>query len=553
MSATGRPHRHFRPLARLAGRQGAAWSGLWVLLLAFLLPFTGTDAGRAQTVPTVLRIGLDAVAGAADPHAFNSADTRNLAFHIFEPLILPDQGLGLQPWLATGWQQEDARHWALSLRPGVRFHDGKPLTAADVAFTFCRLDQVADGTMTGLIAGVEEVAARDATSVVITTRTPVPLLPHLLTLFGIVPAPEGWHDSFRPGGCNTARAALADMTAERFEQGRVPGTGPFRLERFTRGGPVDLVAVDGYWGRRPAWERVRLVPIVTGAARARALVAGEVDIINQVVPESLEFLSSRPDIRLTASQPMRTLMLNINPYRAGGAGALLQSATVRRALAISLDRGALARRLSLDATLAAPQMMPPDIVGHTPDADLPYDPDQARAQLRQASGGQPIRLDLVTVEPFARVAEGITRYFLAVGVTLNIRYIPVSEVLRTLNGGDYDLFLSSWVPFTGELGYPGWEMLHTRDPALKAGAQNFGRYSNPTIDHLLEEARGEQDLDRRTQLLQQVSILVSQDAPLIPLLHLARRWAMRADLRFDGRVDGNTLATLIAPATTRTQ
>lgn len=523
-----------------------------LLLLTGALSLPVFTAAAAAT-SAVLRIGLDAVAATADPHAFNSADTRNLAFHIFEPLILPDEALGIQPWLATGWRQEDARHWVVTLRPGVRFHDGKPFSAADVAFTFCRLDRLGDGTMAGLIAGVEEVSARDPLNVVITTRTPVPLLPHLLTLFGIVPAPDGWHEVFRPGGCTAAGAGLVALSAERFERGEIAGTGPFRLERFARGGPVDLAAAPAYWGPRPVWEHVRLIPLPTGAARARALVAGEVDIINQVIPESLDFLASRTDIRLTVSKPMRTLLLNINPHHPDGSASPLQNLTVRRALAIALDRAALAQRLSEDAAIAAPQLAHPDILGHTPDADLPYDPAQARELLRVSGTERPLDLELVTVEPFARIADGIARYLLAAGVRLKVRYISVGEVLMTLHDRKFDLFLSSWVPFTGELGYAGWELLHSPDPAMKAGAQNFSQYSNATLDHLLEEARGEVDGERRAILLQQVSILVRDEVPLIPVLHLSRRWAMRADLRFEGRLDGNTLATLITPASARTQ
>ncbi len=551
MNVNRRPHRFGMPALRGCWLTGCVFHAL--LLTFILLPLLAFTVNAAGTTPAVLRIGLDGVSATADPHAFNSADTRNLAFHIFEPLILPDEALGLQPWLATGWQQEDARRWVVTLRPGVRFHDGKPFGAADVAFTFCRLDRLANGTMAGLIAGVEEVSARDPLTLVITTQTPVPLLPHLLTLFGIVPAPDGWHQAFRRGGCAEAEAGLAALSTQRFEQGQVPGTGPFRLERFNRGGPVDLVAAAGYWGNRPAWEHVRLIPITTGAARARALVAGEVDIINQVVPESLDFLASRRDIRLTASRPMRTLLLNINPYHADGSVSPLQNLAVRRALAIALDRAALAQRLSEDAAIGAPQLAHPDILGYTPDADLPYDPVQARELLHGALAGKPLELDLVTVEPFARVVDGIARYLLAVGVRLKVRYITVGEVLPTLHDRKFDLFLSSWVPFTGELGYAGWELLHSPDPARKAGAQNFSQYSDTTLDHLLEEARGELDAGRRAILLQQVSLLVRDQVPLIPVLHLSRRWAMRADLRFDGRLDGNTLATLITPAAARTQ
>ncbi|OYQ32812.1 hypothetical protein CHU95_18875 [Niveispirillum lacus] len=515
-----------------------------LLLLAWVY-LTGVPV-RAGDVPPLLRIGLDGVAMSADPHRQNSADSRNLAFHVFEPLIMPDLALGTVPWLATEWRPVGERDWVFTLRPNVRFHDGKPLAPEDVAFTFCRLDSNG-GSMSGLIAGVERVAARDAGSVQITTQGPNPLLPQLLTMISIIPAPNGWKEPYVPGGCANMAAALTSLGEDRFANGLVPGTGPYRLTAFTSGGPAELARTDGYWGTQPYWEQVRLLPIPGGAARARALVAGDVDIINQVVPESLEFLAGRRDLRVVDSRPLRTLILTPNPI-----GPLADPA-VRRALAMAIDRVSLARRVAQGSAEPAAQLAPVGILGHEPRAAIGFDQINARHILEKSgvSGGRTLRL--ITVEPFARVAEGIARYLLAVGVTLDIRFVAVGNVLPAMQSLDYDLFLSGWIAFTGELGYTGRELLHSRDPARKTGNQNFVGYSNPEIDRLLSLAAMESDRGKRGLLLGEMAMIASRDMPVIPTIHLARRWAMNAEIRFDGRVDGNTLATLITPASARTQ
>jgi len=518
--------------------------GRWwcrLILAAMLVLCSGNGMVLAAGRPPILRVGLDAVAPSADPHLLNSADSRNLAFHIFEPLIMPDEGLGIVPWLASDWRMEGDRTWVITLRPDVRFQDGKPLSPHDVAFTFCRVDSLGPTALAGLIAGVEQAVARDSHTLAVTTRGPMPLLPHVLTLLAIVPAPDGWKGSYQSRGSTDTGAGLAALTEQQFAQGKVPGTGPYRLATFNSAVAADLERAGTYWGTRPYWNRVRLLLLNNGAIRARALVSGEVDIINQVVPESLEFLNGRTDIKVVDSKPMRTLMLTVNL-----SGALSNENT-RRAVAIAIDRAGLSQRIAQGAGWPADQIAPPGIAGHTQAAALTFDQEEARRLLALAGVQDGLRLRLVTVEPFARVAEGVARYLLAVGIQLDIRYVGVGDALPVLRGRDYDLFLGSWVPFTGEMGYSHWELLHSAQPDIKAGSQNHNEYSNPEVDRLLSQAMTEADAVRRDTLLQQISVIASRDLPIIPVLHTTRRWAMHADIRFDGRVDGNTLATLIVP------
>lgn len=518
------------------------------MLVMMLALAAGASRGMAADLPSpILRVGLDAVAKSADPHRSNSADGRNLAFHIFEPLILPDDGLGIVPWLATGWHQEGDRTWVINLRPNVRFHDGKPLSPYDVAFTFCRVESMVPTALSGLIAGVEQAAARDTHTLVITTRGPMPLLPQILTLLAIIPAPEGWKGSYQPRGCADADAGLAALTEQRFAAGEVAGTGPYRLTMFSSGTAATLDRAGTYWGVRPYWDQVQQVLLNNGATRARALVAGEVDIINQVVPESLEFLNGRTDIKVVDSKPLRTLMLTTN------LSGPLSDSNLRRAVAIAIDRAGLNQRIAQGSGQPADQLAPLGIPGNTPAAALPFDQEEARRLLAQAGIKGGLRLRLITVEPFARVAAGVARYLLATGIQLDIHYIAIGDALATLRGRDYDLFLGSWVPFTGEMGYSGWELLHTVQSDIKAGSQNHNGYSNPEIDRLLSLTMAEADALRREALLRQIAVIASRDLPVIPVLHTSRRWAMHADIRFEGRVDGNTLATLITPASTGTQ
>ena len=224
-----------------------------VLLLLLLL---GPWPGAAQE----LRIGMKAAVDGSDPHQSYSPN-RNVQLHVYEPLVFQDPHLRPVPGLATAWRAPDAESWEFTLREGVRFHDGTPLTPADVAFSIRRAREATGlRTYAPLVRAVTAVEVVDARTVRIRTRAPAPMLPSALASIGIVSA-----------------AAVGEAGEAEFNGGRAAiGTGPYRLSAYRPGDRAERCERTGRRGGAPGPRPACIEP--------RASRFGQADVGRQSKP-----------------------------------------------------------------------------------------------------------------------------------------------------------------------------------------------------------------------------------------------------------------------------
>lgn len=495
-----------------------------------------------------LRMGLETVSTTADPHLYLSVDGRTLAFHSFEPLVANDGSMQPSPALALAWELEGERRWTFKLRTGVRFHDGREFTAVDAVYTFCRIIHLPGSGFLGALQGIVTVSAADPHTLVIETDRPTPLLPRNLSSIGIIPSEPGWSASYQASGCGGA--SWPDPSA--FDRGEVPGTGPYKLSSFAPGGRITFTRNDNYWGPPPPWRTVEIAPLPDAGTRNRSLIRGDSDIINQVSPESMAFLSEQRNIRVETGTRARSIYLGVNlgPGRAGTQSTPnpLADVRVRRAISLAVDRTALSDRLMPGMAGPANQFIPPGMAGFVDGVRLPFDVQEAKRLLSEAGFPNGFETSLTAVEPFARLAEGISRYLAAIGIRLKINFVHPGEFIDLMNRQEYRLVLVSSVPFSGDLSYIAREIFASADPGTGMGMQNFGGYVNARMDELIGKALVTTEGRAREALLKQVTGLALEDLPFIPLLHVSRAWAMRSDLRYEARADGHTLAQLVRPS-----
>ena len=161
---------------------------LGLALLATALPGYSHHAQAAD-----LTMGIAVEPNSLDPHFHHFGGNINLSHQIFEPLVGSTADGKLEPKLAASWRAIDDQTWEFTLRPGVKFHDGTPLTAADVAFTLKRAPAVpqSPGGYGPFLRNVESVEAPDPARVIVRTKGPVPLLPNYLALIGIASEQTG--------------------------------------------------------------------------------------------------------------------------------------------------------------------------------------------------------------------------------------------------------------------------------------------------------------------------------------------------------------------------
>ncbi len=235
-----------------------------------------------------LRVGLAAEPSAMDPHYHNLAPNNSILGHVFERLIEPDEPQRLTPGLAESWKVIDDKTWEFKLRKGVTWHDGSPFTADDVVFSFERAPKVPNSP-SSFAAAVKDkkVTKIDDHTVHIAASSISPTLPNDLSSLFIVSKKHG--EGAKTEDYNSGKAAI--------------GTGAFKLVKFTPGDRIEFVRSDAYWGKKPGWNKLTFRPISAGPARVAALLAGDVDLIEDTPTADIERLKKEPKVQISQTPP----------------------------------------------------------------------------------------------------------------------------------------------------------------------------------------------------------------------------------------------------------
>ncbi len=432
--------------------------------------------------------------------------------NVYEALVELGPDLTPRPGLAVSWHSPDPLTWVFQMRPGVRFHDGRPLTSGDVVAALERSRR--DGWTRGELEPVVQVEARGAEEVVFRTREPFEGLLARLTYVLI----DG---GAVPGGV-------------------APGTGPYRIRSWRPGGPLLLEAFEGYWGGAPPIREVEFREVPEAAARARAVESGEVQLASDVSPDDMARLASRPGLRTVGRPGLRLVFLALDCARkrsphVAPAGNPLRDPRVREALDLAFDREALAAGPWRGYAEPAWQLPAPGDTGF--DATLPaprHDPARARRLLAEA--GHPRGFEL-TVDTMQGVGEPVFGALAAqaaeAGIRLRLRSAAPREFLERVEARDVSAYLLRWTGESGTAQDSYASLLHTRRGEL--GYMNGGGWSEPRFDALLERVAGLRAHEKRAPLLLEATRLVAQERPILPLYRLHDLFAFSDRLEFDPR------------------
>jgi peptide/nickel transport system substrate-binding protein len=516
------------------------WRGL---LLAGVLGLS-TGAG-AQT----LTMAVGAPVTSLDPHFHQLSPNNAVAGMIFDRLINTDAQSRMVPGLAESWTPIAPDLWEFRLRQGVRFHNGNPFTAEDVAFTFQRVPNVPNSpsSFAAFVRPIRGVEIVDSHTLRISTHGPYPLLAQDLTNVYILD-----------------RETHQNATTEQFNNGQAAiGTGPFRMVSHRMGDRIEFERNDAYFGERAAFQRVNYRMITNDSARTAALLAGDVEFIDQVPTADLARLRSDARIAMSETVGLRLIFLGFDHLRADASPFVtdnegrpipqnpLRDLRVRRALSLAIDREAIASRVMEGAATPSGQFFPPGVFSHVPDLPAPRaDAEQARRLLAEAGFPQGFRLTLHGPNDRypndARVVQAIGQMWTRLGVRTAVEAQPWTTFVARAGRAEFSAFLIGWGS-NPEGSHPLRNLIATPNRDRGWGASNRGRYSNAEIDARLEAALGELDTARRERMLIEAQRMAFEDVAIVPLYIQTNVWAMRRHLRHDARVDESTRAQDIRP------
>jgi peptide/nickel transport system substrate-binding protein len=490
-----------------------------------------------------LRIGISSDTTSIDPHFAEIGTNVVVRQHIFDSLVDVAPDMTLRPGLATSWQTTaDPLVWDIALREGVRFHDGSPFTARDVVFSFRRAPDIpgAPSSYRRHLEDIAEVEAIGDHRLRIRTRLPLPTLPNSLAPIAIVSHRIG--ERAEPGDFNTGRHAI--------------GTGPYRFVEWVSGSHVRLASDPGHWRGKPVWDEVVMKPIVNPGARVAALLAGDVDVINDVPPIDVPRLSRESRLAVWQGQSARVIFWAMDVFREQTPHATakdgspianpLRDPRVRRAIALVLDRNAIVAQIMDGLAVAAHQVVPPGIPGHDPAFRMPA-PDLATARRLMAEAGlaDGFRLTIhVTANRYpndVKQAQAVAQMLARIGIEAKVASLPLAIYFNEARKFEFSFALVGW-GFTA-----GDPYVILRETFQTRATNNYGRWSNPAVDDMLATVRVSMDRSARERTIRDLQRVALEDFAVLPSHFQMNVWATRKGLTLTPRGDESTLAEDIRP------
>lgn len=491
-----------------------------------------------------LRLGLAAEVTSMDPHWSNSGPNNALLLHIFEPLVFLDRNGRYAPGLALSWRLLDPYRWEIRLRPGVKWHDGTPLTAEDVQASLARPEQLANspGSFTSYTKSIARIDILDPLTLHIQLKiADYASLPNDLNSVAIIPK------------------RMASLSPRDFDQGRaMVGTGPFRFIRYARGQEIVLVQNPDYWGGAPLWERVQFRMLSNNGARTAALLAGDVDAIESVPNADMARIRLDPKLRVAQQVSWRTLFWHMDqarpssPFVTDKTGQPLarnpfQDRRVREALSLAIRRDAIISHILEGQGLPASALVAPQIFGHPGQQTPVFDPARSRQLLAEA--GYPEGFGLTLHTPSGRyqndvqIAQATAQMLARIGLAVRVQTLPAATYFSHARQGKFSFMLLGWGSVAGDVALRS--LLGTPNATTGYGTWNWGGYQNAQLDAAialsLTTAHDEHLHEARAQAAMRLAMV---DMAVIPMHHQFATWAMRKPLQYAARTDEWSLAHL---------
>ena len=456
----------------------------------------------AQEGSLTISVGFGPTAEVPDPRAsFNGWMSNQTG--VTETLMGIDYDMNLYPRLAEGIEQASPTTWRVTLREGLAFHDGSPVTAQAVIDAIAPISDEKHAGHNARVAKLLDLAGMSTDNdavVVFETNSPNAAFPWSLSEPAI---------------------AILGTPSNAFP---INATGPFVFKEAV---PEQLYRVEAntaYWQGTPGLKEVNVVSNSNPASAALAFEAGEVDLVINYPETDFE------RIKKTGAQGFSAPTPRLYFYTVNAASGPMADPLIRQAVSYAIDRGGVvAAALSGVGGVPAGTVYPK---GKCWAADIaaPYDPAKAEELLAQAGAvkdggtwmvnGEPLEIDIVTYSSRAALpttAELTQAFLAAIGVKASITVGEWGASNDAIKAGEADLFLQAWV--TTPQGDPGGVL----ETLLKSdGGSNAGGFANARLDELLDQGRLTFDHAERKAIYDEVQKIIAAEAAMIPVFHVSQ-------------------------------
>jgi len=472
---------------------------LTILASAVLTSLAGAAQDQVQA-QTTLRIGIAEDPDILDPSIGRTYVGRIVFSAFCDKLFDIDEKLNIVPQLALSHETSaDGKEMTIKLRPGVKFHDGEPLDAEAAKFSIERHMTLPTSFRKSELASVDHVEVVDPLTIKLVLKTPYsPLIAQLTDRSGMMVSPKAAKEAGDKFGLHPVCAGPYKFV-ERVQQDRMV------FEKFADYWNKDNIHID----------RVVFLPIVDATVRLANLKSGGLDLIERVLATDIKDVRADPKLVLSTAPELGYLGLTVNIGNDKAKGPLSQSAKVRQALDLSIDREALNQVVFNGEFTPGNQWVSPT---------HPYyqkafpvrgrDIAKAKALLKEAGVTTPVTVDYMIPKGAENeaVAQVVQSMAAEAGFDIKIRAVEFATTFKQAQAGEFQIFQINW---SGRIDPDGNSYIFMRSKA----PQNDGGYANPEADKLMEDGRATSNVEERKAIYAKLTKILLDDLPIIYIYH----------------------------------
>jgi peptide/nickel transport system substrate-binding protein len=471
---------------------------MWRVVLAVTaLLFSLSAAAQAGTT---LRIGLAEDPDVLDPTLARTYVGRIVFAALCDKLFDIDDKLNIVPQLALSHETSaDGKEVTIKLRPGVKFQDGEPLDAEAAKFSLERHLTMQGSFRKPELASLDHVDVVDPLTIKLVLKAPFsPLIAQLTDRAGMMVSPKAAKAEGDKFGLHPVCAGPYKFV-ERVQQDRIV------LEKFA-----------DYWNKDNVFiDRIAYLPIVDATVRLANLKSGGLDLIERVLATDIKDVRADPNLKLSTASELGYQGITLNIGNDKAKGPLSQSAKVRQALDLSIDREALNQVVFNGEFVPGNQWISPDHPYYQKAFPIrASNVEKAKALLKEAGVTPPVSVDFMVPKgpEFEAAAQVVQSMAAEAGFDMKIRVTELATSLKQAEAGECQAFLLNW---SGRIDPDGnsYIFLHSNAP------QNYSAWNNAEADKALDDARLTADMAQRKAIYEKLTRLVLQDEPILYIYH----------------------------------
>ena len=476
--------------------------GSWKLGVVLAAVLSSACLHESPPDPNIITLAARVGPNSLHPLKANDEGTARIGQLIYDSLMETGDDLRAHPHLAERMEMPDPLTYVVSIRRGVKFHDGHELTSRDVVYTFSRLlDPSFVSPFKGAFTLMAGVRAVDDYTVVFSLKAPFPSFP----VTNLVPIP------IIPAGSDEASLARSPN-----------GTGPYQLTRYATDDKAELTAFAGYWQGRPRNSGIVFKVIPDDTMRGLEMRKGTADlIVNDVPPDIVYQMQKSGDFTIVRSPGLDFSYLGFNMR-----DPVVSDKRVRHAIGYATNRDAIVKYLRRDLAHLATGLLPPAAWAYEPDIfTFTYDPEKAKQLLDEAGYRDPdgpgpmprlhLTLKISTNEEVRLQSTVIQQDLRRVGIELDVRTYEFATVFADILKGNFQLMSLQWVG--GAVIDPDILRRVFHSTQVPPAGFNRGYYQNPDVDRLIDRASVAIDERERKEFYGAAQRIIAEDAVYIPI------------------------------------